>query len=142
VQPFKTTGSLLLQGIRKYWNQYKSRLLIKYVVSYIVIFLVPLTGVTLFIYENTAYNLRQEIERSNLNQLTQVKMTIDGHMSDLYEIASRISYDANLTPYMMGDPYRSREGINALASIRPIAALWSNCFSITAHGMKFTPTKA
>ncbi|WP_082967444.1 helix-turn-helix domain-containing protein [Paenibacillus oryzae] len=116
MQPYKTTGSLLLQGIRKNWNQYKSRLLIKYVVSYIVIFLVPLTGVTLFIYENTAYNLRQEIERSNLNQLTQVKMTIDGHMSDLYEIASRISYDANLTPYMMGDPYRSREGINALAS--------------------------
>lgn len=55
MQPYKTTGgSLLLQGIRKYWNQYKSRLLIKYVVSYIVIFLVPLTGVTLFIYENTA----------------------------------------------------------------------------------------
>ncbi|CAM4504489.1 AraC-like DNA-binding protein [Paenibacillus endophyticus] len=113
---FKIKANTLTQYISKYWSQYKSRLLFKYAASYIFMFLVPLTVVTIFIYENAAYNLRSEIERANLNQLTQVKLTIDGHMSDLYEIASRISYDEHLTPYMMSDPYRSREGINTLAS--------------------------
>ncbi|RXZ79459.1 helix-turn-helix domain-containing protein [Paenibacillaceae bacterium] len=100
------------------WNHFKSKLLLKYALSYILIFLIPLTCVTFFIYQNAVVNLRSEIEQSNVNQLNQVKTTIDGHITGLHEIASKISYDERLTPYMIHHPYYSREAITALAGYK------------------------
>ncbi|MCT1399411.1 hypothetical protein M4D81_10300 [Paenibacillus sp. p3-SID867] len=34
------------------WNHFKSKLLLRYVLSYILIFLIPLTGVTIFVYDS------------------------------------------------------------------------------------------
>ncbi|MFS0726241.1 helix-turn-helix domain-containing protein [Paenibacillus sp. 1P07SE] len=103
------------KGIRPRWNRFKSKLLVTYTLSYILIFLVPLSGVTYFIYHNAAANLRSEIEQSNVNQLNQMKLTIDSQMTNLLEIASKISYDVQLTPFMVAHPYYSQEAITSLA---------------------------
>ncbi|MEK4660320.1 helix-turn-helix domain-containing protein [Priestia sp. FSL H7-0729] len=108
----------LLHRFRLSWNHFKSRLLLKYAFSYILIFLIPLTGVTIFIYENAVKGLRVEIEQSNVNQLNQVKITIDNRMNELQEIAGRIAYDKHLTPYMVNHPYYSLEAIQALANYK------------------------
>ena len=129
---FRGAASLAAK-IRTHWSHFKSKLLVKYALSYIVIFLVPLTGVTIFVYENAVSNLRSEIEQSNVNQLSQVKMTIDGHMSDLYEIASRISYDEHLTPYMASHPYHSREAITTLANYTANSSIVEDLF-LSYHG--------
>ncbi|MCQ6559278.1 helix-turn-helix domain-containing protein [Paenibacillus mendelii] len=129
---FRGAASLAAK-IRTHWSHFKSKLLVKYALSYIVIFLVPLTGVTIFVYENAVSNLRSEIEQSNVNQLSQVKMTIDGHMSDLYEIASRISYDEHLTPYMASHPYHSREAITTLANYTANSSIVEELF-LSYHG--------
>lgn len=108
----------LLNQFRLSWNHFKSRLLLKYAFSYILIFLIPLTGVTIFVYENAVKGLRVEIEQSNVNQLNQVKNTIDTRMNELQEIAGRIAYDKYLTPYMVKDPYYSMEAVQALANYK------------------------
>jgi len=109
-------------------NQFKSKLLLKYTFSYILIFLIPLTVVTMFIYENAVTSLRSEIEQSNVNQLNQVKMTIDDRMSELQEIANKIAYDQHLTPYMVRNPYYSLEAINTLASYKANSSIIEDLF--------------
>ncbi|MFE6076486.1 helix-turn-helix domain-containing protein [Paenibacillus sp. NPDC057886] len=108
----------LLNKFRLSWNHFKSKLLLKYAFSYILIFLIPLTGVTIFVYENAVKGLRVEIEQSNVNQLNQVKSTIDTRMKELQEIAGRIAYDRHLTPYMVRHPYYSLEAIQTLANYK------------------------
>ncbi|MDQ0719632.1 AraC-like DNA-binding protein [Paenibacillus sp. W4I10] len=113
----------LLNRFRFSWNHFKSRLLLKYAFSYILIFLIPLTGVTIFVYENAVKGLRVEIEQSNVNQLNQVKSTIDNRMNELQEIAGRIAYDKHLTPYMVQHPYYSLEAIQALANYKASSSI-------------------
>ncbi|MFX3650480.1 MAG: helix-turn-helix domain-containing protein [Paenibacillus sp.] len=115
--------SSLLNRFRLSWNHFKSRLLMKYAFSYILIFLIPLTGVTIFVYENAVKGLRVEIEQSNVNQLNQVKNTIDNRMKELQEIAGRIAYDKHLTPYMVKQPYYSFEAIQALANYKASSSI-------------------
>ncbi|MDQ0655584.1 cache domain-containing protein [Paenibacillus sp. W2I17] len=113
----------LLNRFKFSWNHFKSRLLLKYAFSYILIFLIPLTGVTIFVYENAVKGLRVEIEQSNVNQLNQVKSTIDNRMNELQEIAGRIAYDKHLTPYMVQHPYYSLEAIQALANYKASSSI-------------------
>lgn len=118
----------LLNRFRLSWNHFKSRLLLKYAFSYILMFLVPLTGVTIFVYENAVKGLRMEIEQSNVNQLNQVKSTIDDRMNELQEIAGRIAYDKHLTPYMVRHPYYSLEAIQALANYKASSSIAEDLF--------------
>ncbi|MBW7453108.1 helix-turn-helix domain-containing protein [Paenibacillus sepulcri] len=110
------------------WNYFKSKLLLNYALSYILIFLIPLTGVTIFVYKNAVDNLRSEIEQSNVNQLNQVRMNIDARMAELQETASRISFDVHLTPYMVRHPYYSKEAIDTLANYKANSQILDNLF--------------
>ncbi|GGF89445.1 AraC family transcriptional regulator [Paenibacillus albidus] len=110
------------------WDHFKSRLLLKYAFSYILMFLIPLTGVTIFVYENAVKGLRVEIEQSNVNQLNQVKLTIDARMTELQETSSRIAFDKHLTPYMVQHPYYSMEAIQALANYKASNSIVEDLF--------------
>lgn len=100
-----------------------SRLQRSYMVSYLLIFLVPLIVITIFIYQSAVNSLRTEIEQSNVNQLNQVRMTIDGRMTELRDIAIRMSYDNSLTRYMVKHPYYSSEAIRRLDQYRANSAI-------------------
>ncbi|ASA24207.1 helix-turn-helix domain-containing protein [Paenibacillus donghaensis] len=110
------------------WNHFKSKLLLKYAFSYILMFLIPLSGVTIFVYENAVKGLRVEIEQSNVNQLNQVKSTIDARMVELQEISGRIAYDRHLTPYMVRHPYYGLEAIQALANYKASSSIVEDLF--------------
>ncbi|MBW4083720.1 helix-turn-helix domain-containing protein [Paenibacillus sp. S150] len=118
----------LLNRFRLTWNHFKSKLLLKYAFSYILMFLIPLTGVTIFVYENAVKGLRVEIEQSNVNQLNQVKSTIDARMIELQEISGRIAYDKHLTPYMVRHPYYSLEAVQALANYKASSSIAEDLF--------------
>ncbi|MFD1887972.1 AraC family transcriptional regulator [Paenibacillus wenxiniae] len=105
---FKRTGSKLQRS---------------YMVSYLLIFLIPLIVITIFIYQSAVKSLRMEIEQSNVNQLNQVRMTIDGRMTELRDIAIRMSYDNSLTRYMVKHPYYSSEAIRRLDQYRANSAI-------------------
>ena len=102
-------------GFRFNWNRFKSKLLVTYTFSYILIFLVPLSGVTFIIYHNATANLRSEIEQSNVNQLNQVRLSIDNQMTNLLETANTISFDEHLTKFMVSHPLFGRDAIASLA---------------------------
>ncbi|MGN7381239.1 hypothetical protein [Paenibacillus sp. SAFN-117] len=68
------------------WSNFKSKLLLQYIWSYLLIFLIPLIILTFFIYHNAVQNLRAEIEHSFVNQLNQVKHNIDARMTELREL--------------------------------------------------------
>lgn len=125
----KPTGQAsIMRRISRNWSHFKSRLLFRYALSYILIFLIPLSVVTVFIYENAVKSLRIEIEQANVNQLNQVKMTIDSRVSELLEISGKIAYDERLTPYMVRHPYYSREAIRALDSYKANSSILEDLF--------------
>ena len=105
------------------WTDFKSKLLLKYTLSYIAIFLIPLIVLTVFIYHNAVNTLRSEIEQTNVNQMTQAKRVIDERMKELQDIASRIAYDELLTRYWVSHPYYSLESIAALSKYKAASSI-------------------
>ncbi|MCY9515283.1 helix-turn-helix domain-containing protein [Paenibacillus apiarius] len=110
------------------WNHFKSKLLFKYILSYLSIFLVPLIIMTVIIYENAVSNLRSEIEQSGISHLEQAKLNIDGRMAELSDIAARISFDGKLTPYMVRHFYYSGEAIEALDKYKANSSIINELF--------------
>ena len=110
------------------WNHIKSKLLLKYTLSYIAIFLIPLIILTVIIYQNAVQTLRSEIEQSNVNQLTQAKTMIDDRMRELQDTASRIAYDKQLTSYWVHHPYYSQDAIGALAKYKAASSIVNELF--------------
>ncbi|MFD2115248.1 helix-turn-helix domain-containing protein [Paenibacillus yanchengensis] len=96
------------------WNRFKSKLLVRYILSYLLIFLIPLITVTVIIYYNAIHSLQFEVEQSSINQLDQAKQNIDSRMKELEQIAIQISLDNTLTPYMTNHPYYGKEAIESL----------------------------
>lgn len=110
------------------WSHFKSKLLLKYTISYVLIFLIPLTLVTLLVYESAVRSLRIEIEQSNVNQLNQVRTTIDERMAELLDIASKIAYDQKLTPYMVHHPLYSADAIRTLSQYKANSSILEDLF--------------
>lgn len=110
------------------WNHIKSKLLLKYTLSYIAIFLIPLIILTVIIYQNAVHTLRSEIEQSNVNQLTQAKTMIDDRMKELQDMATRIAYDKQLTSYWVHHPYYSQDAIGALAKYKAASSIVNELF--------------
>ncbi|KOR76146.1 helix-turn-helix domain-containing protein [Paenibacillus solani] len=110
------------------WNHFKSKLLLKYTLSYISIFLIPLVILTIIIYHNAVDTLRSEIEQTNVNQLNQAKTVIDERMKELQDIAFRIAYDEQLTHYWTHHPYYSRESIGALVKYKATSSIIDELF--------------
>ncbi|GAF24174.1 hypothetical protein JCM19047_4049 [Bacillus sp. JCM 19047] len=81
-----------------------SKLLYKYIISYLLVFLVPFTIMSIVIYYNAVTSLREEIEQSNINNLEQVRNLTDERLSELVTLSARISLDPRLTPYMISHP--------------------------------------
>ncbi|MCM3272736.1 helix-turn-helix domain-containing protein [Paenibacillus elgii] len=123
--PFKSS---VVSSFRASWNSFKSKLLFKYALSYILMFLVPLTGVTVFIYENAVNDLRREVEQTSVNQLNQFKLTIDERMSELQQITTRIAYDKQLSSYMVHHPYYELEAIEVLGNYKANSSILEDLF--------------
>ncbi|QGH36636.1 helix-turn-helix domain-containing protein [Gracilibacillus salitolerans] len=92
----------------------KSKLFIKYIFSYLFVFLVPFIVMSSIIYTNSVSDLKEEIEQSNLSKLEQVATLTNERVSELETIANRIAYDPRLTPYMLKHEYYGSEAIDEL----------------------------
>lgn len=110
------------------WKRFKSDLLFKYTLSYILIFLVPLIVVTIMIYISSANILRTEIEQANLNQLNEVKTIIDNQITELNKTAALMAYDETLTNYLVHHPYYSKDAIKTLNRYKSSNAAISEVF--------------
>ncbi|MEH7179330.1 AraC family transcriptional regulator [Neobacillus vireti] len=78
-----------------------SRLQLKYILSYMLIFLIPFSIMAFIFYQNSVSSLRDEIELSNINNLKNIKTLTDNRLKELEKTASLISYNPKLAPYMI-----------------------------------------
>ncbi|MFK3938151.1 helix-turn-helix domain-containing protein [Alkalihalobacillus sp. NPDC078783] len=106
----------------------RSKLLYKYIISYLLIFLVPFIVMSVVIYFNAVSSLREEIESSNIYNLEQVRNLTDDRLSELETITTRISFDPRLTPYMMNHGYYGKEAINELKKYKANSAIIEELF--------------
>lgn len=86
----------------------------KYLLSYLLIFLIPFTTISIIFYSMSTNNLHEEIYRSNISKLEQVRDILDDRIREMRNLALTISNDSRLTSYMLNQPYSSKEGINEL----------------------------
>lgn len=94
----------------------KPLLFYKYLLSYMIIFLIPFITISIIFYHMSITNLKEEITRSNIAKLEQVRDISDARMRELWNISTKISHDHRLTPYMLEQPYQSKLGISELTS--------------------------
>ncbi|WP_062105924.1 helix-turn-helix domain-containing protein [Bacillus niameyensis] len=81
--------------------KYKStyRLLLSYIFSYLLIFIVPFSMISMIFYFNSVKSLRAETELANINNLNNIKSMIDGRINELNNIGALISIDPKLSSY-------------------------------------------
>lgn len=76
-----------------------SNLFYKYLVSYIVILLIPLLVMSIIIYNYYDDTLKKELLKNNFNKLTQIKNNIDMQMNQLDKIIVQLYSSEKLQPY-------------------------------------------
>ncbi|WP_163536234.1 helix-turn-helix domain-containing protein [Gracilibacillus sp. YIM 98692] len=111
----------------------RSKLLVKYIASYLLVFLVPFIIMSSIIYLNSVSNLKEEIEQSNISKLEQVATITNERVSELETIANRIAYDPRLTPYMVSHEYYGSEAIAELRKYKANSSIIEEIF-IYYHG--------
>jgi YesN/AraC family two-component response regulator len=79
----------------------RSKILRRFFLSYLLIFSIPFAILGAGIYYNAVVTLKNEIEGSNQEQLQRVKDFADRQMSELSGLATLISLDPKLTPFML-----------------------------------------
>ncbi|NWQ40746.1 helix-turn-helix domain-containing protein [Bacillus sp. EB106-08-02-XG196] len=106
----------------------QSRLLYKYILSYMLMFFIPLVIMGIIIYKNSVVSLREGIEQSNIDMLNQVKNMTDERMEELEKLALRISYDYRLTPFMVNDGFYGKEAIEELNKYKANSSIIKELF--------------
>ncbi|MEK3910329.1 helix-turn-helix domain-containing protein [Paenibacillus sp. FSL H7-0331] len=94
----------------------KSKLFFRYLVSYIIILLIPLLIFGLLIYYNFFKVLETELNVSNKNMLLHLQENLDNRLIELNKIAYQIYSNPLLTAYNMKieTPLNAKEGITEL----------------------------
>ncbi|MFC0334529.1 helix-turn-helix domain-containing protein [Paenibacillus sepulcri] len=106
----------------------KSKVFQRYVFSYLIIFFVPFIVMILFIYHQTDETWNNEIEEANRNKLLQASELTYNRIKEMNQISARITYDSDLTPYMVSHPYSSREAIKKLGIYKSSTAIIDEIF--------------
>ncbi|MCJ8010457.1 helix-turn-helix domain-containing protein [Paenibacillus sp. KQZ6P-2] len=101
----------------------KSKVFQRYVLSYLIIFFVPFSVMILFIYHQTDETWNNEVEQTNMNKLLQASELTNNRIKEMNQIAARITYDSDLTPYRVSHPYSSREAIGKLGIYKSSTAI-------------------
>ncbi|NOU76870.1 helix-turn-helix domain-containing protein [Paenibacillus sp. LMG 31458] len=106
-----------------------SMTLVKYILSFSLIFSIPLLIMGGLMYKNMVMNVKKEIEAANMDKLQQVKEAVEGQMKVLQHIAAKISYDPRLTSYMVrNDIYTAKEAITELDRYKESSGIIDDLF--------------
>jgi len=76
-----------------------SKVLYRYIFSYVVVLSIPIIIIGGIVYQSFIETVEREVTNSNLNLLTQVRDTVDSQMAELQNISFHIAGNTDLTPY-------------------------------------------
>lgn len=111
--------------IKEYWQ---SSLFKSYILSYFIIFLVPFILISYFFYQSSIADLRETIEKTNLDKLKQAEDYTSERMKELEQLTTRITYNGELAPYVVSHDYYSRNAIDELDSYKDSSAIVEGVF--------------
>ncbi|GIN73397.1 putative HTH-type transcriptional regulator YtdP [Bacillus sp. J14TS2] len=100
----------------------------KYLLSYLIIFLIPFSTISIVFYQMSVNSIRTEINQSNIGKIEQVRDILNARVTELGRIATRISNDQRLTPYMFTQPYESKEAIKELTTYQVNSSMIDGLF--------------
>src|SRR5699024_3285695 len=103
-------------------EQMRSGLFKTYLISYFLIFLVPLMLMSYFLYTISFPALRDTIEDTNITKLEQATNYTNERMQELDQLTTRITYDSRLSPYEANHDYYSRSVISELKNYKENSA--------------------
>lgn len=109
-------------------NKNKPLLFYKYLLSYMLIFLIPFTALSVIFYKMSVDSIQDEIVQSNIGKLEQVRNFTDSRMEELKNIGMRISFDDRFTPYMLQQPYKEKEAIKELRTYQMGSSIIDSLF--------------
>lgn len=113
----------MLKGIKN------KSVLYKLLLSYFLIFVLPLIAMTGMLYKTAVVDVKKEIINSNLHKLNQLRDTVELRIRELDYLALKIRFNPRLTPSVMsGNEYRQFEGINQLDLYKSSNAFIDNLF--------------
>lgn len=95
------------------------KILYRLLLSYFIIFIIPLIVLTGILYKTWVVDLQREIEYSNLHKLNQLRDTVDMRFNELSHQANLINLDLKLSHFSMTQStYKRYEGIDRLSIYR------------------------
>ena len=115
----------LIAIIKEYWQ---SSLFKSYILSYFLIFLVPFIFISYFFYQSSIADLRETIEKTNLDKLKQAEDYTSERMKELEQLTTRITYNGKLAPYVVSHDYYGRNAIDELDSYKESSAIVEGVF--------------
>lgn len=104
-------------------EQLQSGLFKSYIVSYLLVFLIPFMLMSYFFYKSSITDIRHTIEDANLAKLEQAENYTSERMQELDQLTSRIAYDPKLSPYEVTHDYYSRNAIHELQNYKENSAI-------------------
>ncbi|WP_066188207.1 helix-turn-helix domain-containing protein [Gracilibacillus timonensis] len=109
-------------------HYFQPRLVYRYIISYILVFLIPFVFMSLYVYYQSSVSLREEIESSNVNKLEQIESITNERIKELENTASKIAFSPQLTPYKISHRYYGGEAIEELSNLKDNNAIIHELF--------------
>lgn len=103
-----------MTGYRRNARRYSMRFY-KYFLSYVFILVLVLSILGIVVYRNFILTMKDEVEKSNLFSVMQIRNIMDMRLKEMERIALNISFNNNLKYYKIrGDNYESLEAVREL----------------------------
>lgn len=88
-------------------KNYKEKVLKKYFLTYLLIFLIPFIILTISLYQFSAGSYKKQIEEANLNNLAQLTTYLDNEFKGYQNTANSIRVNQKLSSFYLNHPYYS-----------------------------------
>lgn len=93
----------------------KNHLFKRYLISYFIVLIIPITIISLWLYSHFIIILKQEIITNNINSLNKVKLVVDAELEQLQKTSSQIYFNKNIVPFnFLNEPVNAITVINEL----------------------------
>ena len=81
-----------------------SEVLLKYIASFVLVLILPMTVMFFFVYSRFYQVLHEEVLNNSLSSITQVKNMIEPRIKEIYKIPFDVENDPDLRPYNLSTP--------------------------------------
>lgn len=78
----------------------KSKVFTSFLISYVIILVIPITLLSGFIYVRFANTLKDEVVNSTIGMLSQVRDVMDGHINNINNISAQIDANKRIRPLL------------------------------------------